>query len=156
MPFMDVCVHLHSNVDSSAEKPENSIEAATKLKKRNVTYFCCCSVIVPQGKFLSFLTLNLSLFIFVVFCVRELRVLWGGERVVLLIGSMAAACARHKPKTFFCTFFSQPPSENRYSAFFHKGNFLLSYSKSIDIKGKCFEEGKMKVLTDVLFFKQQR
>lgn len=140
------------------KKKKNSIEAATKLKKRNVTNFCR-SIIVPQGKFLSFLTLNLSLFIFVLFCVRELWIegRGGGKRkreksCFFFLHREHGGClwlCEAQAKNFLCTFFQ--PSRNRILPFY-KGSFL-PYSKGIDDVCVFFTWKKVKVLTDVLFLK---
>ena len=52
------------------------------------------SVIVPQGKFLSFLTLNLSFFIF--FCFPQKDKKWEEKSSCFSWG--AAAAARHQPR----------------------------------------------------------
>lgn len=122
---------------------KNSIEAATKLKKRNVTNFCC-SIIVPQGKFLSFLTLNLSLFLFFFRSVLwargrgEVENIKKGRRVVVFFihrehGGCLWLCeaqAKKYPLYFLFSTYIFNPLETDLLAFYKGSSFHIQ--KSID------------------------
>lgn len=77
----------------------------------------------------------------------------GRGDVVFSIESMAAVCARRKPKTFFCTFLNPPETDILP---FLKGIFLSYSKKKHRHKGNIFAERKTKDLADVLFLKHQR